>query len=194
MEPATTDPIRVDWVDVGAVPGLRGVAAAGGKLGMTFLPGTQREGSSGHHQPRALDADAAALRAAHGVDTFLLLVEDHELEAAGVPDIAEVMAAAGIHLVRFPIVDMGATPDRDGLRAVLDDLLARLTAGETVVVACRGGMGRTGTIVGCLLRDVGVNGQAAIDLTRASRKHTIENRAQERFVLDWDWSAREVLA
>ena len=122
-----------------------------------------------------------------------LLVEDHELEAARVPDIADAMAAAEIHLVRFPIVDMQVARDRNGLRIVLDDLLARLTAGETVVVACRGGMGRTGTIVGCLLRDGGLDGQAAIDLTRASRKHTIENPAQERFVRDWDWPAREAL-
>ncbi len=190
---STTNPTRVGWVDLAAVPGLRGAAAAGGRLGMTFLPGKQREGWSGRHW-RTLDADVARLRGEHGVNSFLLLVEDHELDATRVPDIADAMAAAGIDLMRFPIVDMQVTPDRDGLRAVLDDVLRRLVAGETVVVACRGGMGRTGTIVGCLLRDGGLDGWPAIEHTRASRKHTIERDTQEQFVLDWDWPPREVLA
>ena len=81
---STTNPIRVNWVDLTSVPGLRGAAAAGGRLGMTFLPGKQRDGWSGLHW-RDLDADARVLRDEHGVDTLLLLVEDHELEAARVP-------------------------------------------------------------------------------------------------------------
>ncbi len=190
---STTNPIRVGRVDLADVPRFRGVAAAGGRLGMTFLPGKQREGWTGRHW-RTLEADAARLRGVDGVDTLLLLVEDHELRAARVPGIADVMAAAGIQLLRFPIIDMQVTPDRDGLRAILDDVLGRLVAGETVAVACRGGMGRTGTIVGCLLRDGGLAGWDAIELTRASRKHTIERETQEQFVLDWDWPAREVLS
>jgi ADP-ribosyl-[dinitrogen reductase] hydrolase len=160
---------------------------------MTFLPGKQREGWTGRHW-RTLAADAARLRGVHGVDSFLLLVEDHELVAARVPDIADALAAAGITLLRFPIVDMEVTPDRDGLRSALDDVLRRLVTGESVVIACRGGMGRTGTIVGCLLRDGGLDGQDAIHLTRASRKHTIEREKQEQFVETWDWPVREVLA
>lgn len=190
---STTNPLRVDWVDVGAVPRLRGVAAAGGRLGMTFLPGKQREGWTGLHW-RDLRADAARLRGVLGVDTLLLLVEDHELVAARVPGIADTMAAAGVTLLRFPIVDMQVTPDREGLRSTLDDVLRRLVTGESVVVACRGGMGRTGTIVGCLLRDGGLDGEAAITLTRASRRSTIERDTQERFVQAWDWPVREVLA
>ena len=125
------------------------------------------------------------MRNEHGVDTLLLLVEDHELEAARVPNIAEAMAGQGIELLRFPIVDMDVTSDRDGLRRTLDDVLSRLQAGKSVAVACRGGLGRTGTVVGCLLRDGGLDGDAAIALTRASRKNTIERDTQERFVRDW---------
>ncbi|MGK2849811.1 MAG: ADP-ribosylglycohydrolase family protein [Candidatus Limnocylindrales bacterium] len=188
----STNPIRVDWVDLGRVPGLRGVAAAGGRLGMTFLPGKQGEGLTGMHW-RTLAADVPRLAEAHGVDTLLLLVEDHELDAARVPGIADVMAAAGIDLVRFPIRDTSVTRDRDGLRAVLGDLVTRLAAGQSVAVACRGGWGRTGTIVGCLLRDGGLDARDAIALTRASRPGTIENSTQEAFVSAWDWPDRVVL-
>ena len=93
----------------------------------------------------------------------------------------------------FPSSTCGhARPGR--LRAVLDDLLrASRPARPSSSRAAAAWAGRA-PIVGCLLRDGGLDGQAAIDLTRASRKHTIENRAQEQFVRDWDWPAREVLA
>lgn len=175
-----TNPVRVDWVDLRRVPGLRGAASVGGRLGMTALP-------------TDLAADVPRLAATHRVDTFVLLVEDHELDEARVPGIADAMAAAGIDLVRFPIVDMQVTENRDGLRTVLDDVLARLAAGQSVAVACRGGWGRTGTIVSCLLRDGGLSPQAAIDLTRESRAHTIEREKQETFVAAWDWPDRAVL-
>jgi hypothetical protein len=190
---STTNPIRVDWVDLAKVPGLVEAGESGGRLGMTFLPGKQRDGWTGPHW-RDLRADVARLRGVLGVDALLLLVEDHELEAARVPDIAAVMAEGGIELLRFPIRDMDVTSDREGLRLTLDDVLGRIADGQSVVVACRGGMGRTGTIVGCLLRDGGLDGEAAIKLTRNSRTDTIERDTQERFVEAWDWPPREAFA
>ncbi len=153
---------------------------------MTSLPGDRdpRPLNTGL-PPRDLAADAHGLRHEFGADAMLLLVEDHELEASGVPDLPKVIDGEGIELLRFPVPDFGVTDDRDGLRAVLDDALARVRAGQRVVVACRAGRGRTGTIVACLLRDAGLDAEAAIGLTRASRTGTIEREAQERFVKDW---------
>jgi ADP-ribosylglycohydrolase/protein-tyrosine phosphatase len=181
---STLNPLRVDWVDADL--------PWSGRLGMTFLPGKQRDGWSGLHW-RDLSTDVRRLRDVHGADALLLLVEDHELVGARVSHIGEAMADAGIELLRFPIADMTVTSDEDGLRVVLDDVLVRLAAGQRVVVACRGGLGRTGTVVGCLLRDAGLDGQSAIDLTHRSRHDTIQGHVQEQFVADWDWPRREVL-
>ena len=60
---------------------------------------------------------------------FVLLVEDHELEVARVSNIADVMAAHGIDLVRFPIRDMDVTDDPD---------LQRFGHGETPAGAMAG--------------------------------------------------------
>jgi ADP-ribosylglycohydrolase len=187
---STHNPIRVDWVRLASVPGLRKAAKAGGRLGMTFLPGKQRDGWTGMHW-RDLVADARSLRQDHRVDIFLLLVEDHELRDARVPGILAGMAGEGIRVVRFPIVDMDVATDREALRLTLDDVFGRIRAGKVVVVACRGGLGRTGTIVACLLRDGGLGADAAIALTRASRRQTIERDTQERFVAAWDWPESE---
>jgi protein-tyrosine phosphatase len=126
------------------------------------------------------------LREAYALDAFLLLVEDFELETLRVPAIADVMSANGIELLRHPIVDVSIPADDRSLTATLDDVRARLAKGKRVAVACRGGIGRTGTLVGCLLRDAGLDGNAAIALTRASRPGTIETREQERFVRSWN--------
>ncbi len=175
------DPIRVDWVDLARVPHL---AATPGRLGMTFLPGKHGDGYTGRHR-RDLRADVARLRETYSTGTFVLLVEDHELEFLEVPDIADVMAASGIDLIRHPIRDGGIPRDRVALARMLDVIRAGLADGDTVVVACRGGLGRTGTVVGCLLRDGGLDGTEAIALTRASRHGTLENDDQEGFVRSW---------
>ena len=182
------NPIRVDWVDLGEVPGL---AASGGRLGMTFLPGKDDGDLGAHH--RDLDRDVRWLREAYAVDAFVLLVQDSELRSLRVPTIAAVMHANGIDLVSHPIPDGGVPADRAPLERTLAGIRGRLGTGEAVVVACRGGLGRTGTVVGCLLRDAGLGGPAAIDLTRASRHDTIETAQQERFVVEWNGSVREAL-
>lgn len=176
-----SDPIRVNWVDLRKVPAL---STSPGRLGMTFLPGKQGEGWSGTHR-RNLQRDVRWLREAYDVDTFLLLVEDHELRLLSVPNIAAVMTEHGIELLRHPIPDGGVPADHAAFGRTLDEVRARLARGQSVVVACRGGLGRTGTIVGCVLRDGGLDGDAAIALTRASRHGTIENPEQERFVMGW---------
>lgn len=181
---STASPMRVDWVPLDEVPGLGEAHAAGGRLGMTFLPGKQRLGYSGPNW-RDLQTDVAVLREVHGVDTFLVLVEDQELAASRVSEFADAFTAHGIRLVRFPIRDVDVTDDPAALRSVVDDLRAEIDAGRSVVVACRGGLGRTGTVVGCLLRDAGVGAEEAIDLTRRARPGAIETAAQAEFVRAW---------
>jgi hypothetical protein len=132
---STGRPLRVDWVAADDVPEY------GGRLGMTFLDRQAGDGWTGKHW-RDLETDAKRLAEAHRADTYLLLVEDHELEAARVTRIGEVLPAHGVDLVRFPIRDMDVTSDDAGLRNVLDEMRRRLTQGKRVVVACRGGLGR----------------------------------------------------
>jgi protein-tyrosine phosphatase len=57
--------------------------------------------------------------------------------------------------------------------------------GKSVVVACRGGLGRTGTAVACLLVGEGMDPDDAILLTRASRRNTMERGTQVRWVRAW---------
>ncbi len=166
-----SNPIRVSRID----------HPFNGRLGMTFLPGKKADGISVRHD-RTLATDAQALRDEWGIDLLVLLVEGHELARFGVPDIQQVMAGAGIDVHRLPIPDGGVPADVDQARELVRTILDRLAAGDNVAVACRGGLGRTGTIAACTLTGAGLGPREAIDAVRTARHGTIETNEQERFV------------
>ena len=118
---------------------------------------------------------------------LLLLVQDHELDAVRAAGFVEVMDRHGIAVLRHPIPDLGVPADRTAFRATLDAVIEHLRRGQSVAVACRGGLGRTGTAVACLLRDGGLDAGEAMALTRATRHNTIEDAEQETFVRRWEW-------
>jgi ADP-ribosylglycohydrolase/protein-tyrosine phosphatase len=178
---STGSPIRVDWVPLEEVPGL---ALAPGALGMTLLPGKRRDGYSGPHW-RDPAADARRLRDVHACDTLLLLVEDVDLAMSRAWATIPALEAAGIRVIRHPVPDLDVPRDSAAYRVTLDDVMARIRGGERVVVACRGGLGRTGTAVACLLVDGGVTPDEAIARVRAARPGTVERRVQEDFVRSW---------
>ena len=77
--------------------------------------------------------------------------------------------------------------------AALDAIDEHMSQGRTVYVHCMGGIGRTGTIVGCWMARHGLTGQAALDrlreLWRACPKsqysRSPESREQERYIREW---------
>lgn len=181
MNTSTDNPIRVDHV----------AAYSGGWLGITFTPGKCDTHEDGRHS-RNLDMDVEILRDTYAIDTFAWLIRDSEVTRLRVRRLPEAMAAAGIELVRFPITDVNVPADRKAFRTFLDDLHVRLARGERLAVACRGGCGRAGTVVGCLLRDQGLGPAAALAATKAARPCAPETDEQKQFVRTWDRPSREV--
>ena len=55
----------------------------------------------------------------------------------------------------WPIVDYGV-PTADTMRSILDDIDQTIAGGRAVYVHCMGGIGRTGTVVGCYLSRHGI--------------------------------------
>jgi hypothetical protein len=94
---------------------------------------------------------------------------------------------------QFPIPDYGA-PSRAKMTDLLDMLDAALEAGRVAYVHCWGGIGRTGTVVGCFLVRHGLTGEQALvrlvelraGLTDACRRSP-ESDEQWQMVLEWDF-------
>ncbi len=175
---STASPLRVDPLDV---TGLDGLDA--GRVGITFLPGKKRDGYTGPHW-RDLDLDVERLHAA-AVDTLLLLVEDSELLDCRVQELPDVLASAGIELVRFPIRDPRIPVDHAAYRAVIRDMVERVRGGRSVAVACRGGIDRSGMTAACVLVETGLGVEAAIDRVHHARRGTLTLGEQLTYVRGW---------
>ena len=86
--------------------------------------------------------------------------------------------------MRWP--DFRLPGDPEQLRRVLGEALARAD-GERVELACRGGTGRTGTALACLVVLDGVPPDRAVAWVRAHyRPRAVETWSQRRMVRDWN--------
>jgi ADP-ribosyl-[dinitrogen reductase] hydrolase len=66
--------------------------------------------------------------------------------------------------------------------AMVEDLAAALRAGATVVVHCRGGLGRSGTVAAACLVRLGLSHAKAMSAVREARPGAIEVQRQEAWV------------
>lgn len=97
-----------------------------------------------------------------GITCFLDLTEEDELDPYE-PALREIALGEGLEIEyhRIPIRDMGI-PDQVRMRRILD-LIDRVEArGGIPYVHCWGGIGRTGTVVGCYLIRRGMAPDAAL--------------------------------
>ena len=138
-----------------------------------------------------------ALRAA-GVSAFVDLTEAVEAQAWGwVKPYDEFLDGASHE--RFPIADM-AVPESPALTtAVLDAIDLHIAEGRIVYVHCFGGVGRTGTIVGCWLVRHGRSGDEALerlaelwrDCPKSNYHPTSPQMAEQiAYVRNWQEAAR----
>ena len=168
-------PLRIDSV---ALPGGRG------QIGMTFCPGKKDRGYSGTTWNRDLDSDLDEIKA-WGADAIVTLLEEFELKMLGIPNISDQVLKREIEWYHLPIRDLDI-PDPQFDERWLDSwqqLKSILFRGGKILLHCRGGIGRTGTIVAKLLVEFGFKPSHAIDLVRKVRPGTIETEAQEQYVL-----------
>jgi ADP-ribosyl-[dinitrogen reductase] hydrolase len=167
--------MRIDFVEVGY--GL-------GSVGLTFCPGKKQRRSISGEWDRDLETDVASMASA-GSAAVVTLVEPEELTRLSVPDLGEAVVRQHMDWVHLPIRDVGVPCDRfeEQWREVGPRLHARLRDGFSVVVHCRGGLGRAGMIAARLLIELGVPPPEAIARVRAARPGAIETVAQESNVL-----------
>lgn len=87
---------------------------------------------------------------AFGIDTFIDLTEPTEGLLPYEPLFDALPEADGVQRLNFPIPDVSTT-SVEGMHRILDAIDGALANGRTVYVHCWGGVGRTGTVVGCWL-------------------------------------------
>jgi protein-tyrosine phosphatase len=90
-----------------------------------------------------------------GIRSFVDLTELHELRPyAGVLTQIATERGVQVHYRRMSIVNRGV-PDVDHMHVILRHIAEEIDSGRPVYVHCWGGIGRTGTVVGCWLIERG---------------------------------------
>jgi protein-tyrosine phosphatase len=167
-----TDPLRIDELRCGA-----------GRIGICLCPGKRASSLTGPRWERDLPADLDAI-GRWRADAVLTLIEDPEFHALQVPQLGAQVRARGIAWHHLPIADFQA-PDARFETAWAERgpaLLAQLRAGGRLVLHCRGGLGRAGTVAARMLVELDVPTDEAIAQVRRARPGAIETRAQVRYI------------
>ncbi|MBM4413542.1 MAG: hypothetical protein FJ040_08895 [Chloroflexi bacterium] len=96
--------------------------------------------------------------------------------------------APSITYMRFPIRDV-SIPSEPLMLAILDAMSAAVADGKRVYVHCWGGVGRTGTVIGCWYVRQGTTGDEALARIKSVRagieRESPETTAQSEFVRNW---------
>ena len=169
-----THPIRIAAVE--AKPGH-------GRIGITFCPGKFQPDALTGSWDRRLDTDLDAIER-WGATAVVSLITDREIEALRVPRLPEAVRERHMDWWHLPI------PDRHPPQATFEESWAvagealrdRLRCGFDILVHCKGGLGRAGTVAACLLVELGVDPEPAIGCVRRVRPGAIETSGQETHV------------
>jgi ADP-ribosyl-[dinitrogen reductase] hydrolase len=155
-----------------------------GRVGITFCPGKYDPSAQTGAWDRDLGRDLDAIRT-WGATALVTLIEDKELTLLRVSNLGKEVDRRGMSWFHLPIVDV-SIPDEAfeaAWETAGEQLRSMLGSGSDVVVHCRGGLGRAGTVAARLLIELGVEPETAIANVRRVRPGAIETYAQEQFVL-----------
>jgi protein tyrosine/serine phosphatase len=154
-----------------------------------FLAGEYPGGFGAERVRRRVDAFLKA-----GINTFIDLTGPDELPSY-LPILTEKAEAhkQQVETINLPIRDFGL-PTRAEMVIILDTIDAALAKGRNVYLHCWGGIGRTGTTVGCYLVRHGLTGEQAlariaewwqVDPRRTYYPRSPETDEQVKFVREW---------
>jgi protein-tyrosine phosphatase len=175
IKTSLSHPLRIDSV----------IAPDGGLIGMTFCPGKQTDGLYTGLWHRDLVTDCLAIQKWRCA-ALVTLMEAHEFALLKVDALPQVTVNYNFRWIHAPIPDMQIPDARfeEQWQTLGPELHALLSAGDNIVLHCRGGLGRTGLMAARLLIERGMPPVEAVATVRAARAHTIETFEQEEFCLN----------
>lgn len=149
-----------------------------GKLVISVAPGKKEL-----RYKRNMDQDLGIIKD-RGINVIVCLLKWCEMEKLGLTEYPMRAQSEGFIFYHLPIQDRGTAFQSD-LEVIIPTIVNHIIAGKNVLVHCRCGLGRAGTICACCLGHFGYDGKTAIDAVRKRRPGAIHTSRQERCVIDY---------
>jgi protein-tyrosine phosphatase len=121
---------------------------------------------------------------ATGLKVIVCLTPRDEIEELS-PDYGAAVLKPGksYEWVHLPVPNFGVPPNAQAFRDAIERIASRLQAGDSVLMHCAAGMGRTGSAAACVLKALGLPSNEALERVRAAGSNP-QNASQSGFV-DW---------
>jgi protein-tyrosine phosphatase len=182
MKTSENNPLRIAELPLGK-----------GIIGMTLCPGKQDAAALYGPCERSLKLDLQVIKD-WGAGVIVTLLESWELTCLKVEALPETVQAYGMSWCHFSLKDGGPLEyqgdgfvehgfDRWSVPCVLLRLF--LQTGGRILIHCRGGLGRTGTLAARLLIEEGQDAETAIKTVRSVRPGAIETESQKRYLREF---------
>jgi len=152
-----------------------------GTLGMTLAPGVKHEYRT-EIWDRDIDKDLERLQNYYGVDLLITLLEEHEFQDLRMFGFIERVKRYDMDHIWFPIPDTSVPRNMSRFANLITRIIDALSNGQTVVVHCMAGLGRSGLVAASCLTALGLTPAQAISLVRSVRPRAIDPKEQESFV------------
>jgi protein-tyrosine phosphatase len=123
---------------------------------------------------RDLSLDLGRLRDEYTTSLLVSLIEDHEFESLQIRELRDRAGDFGIRVLWSPIRDVSVPKSIPEFASTVQTMVDALRAGQTVVVHCMGGLGRTGLAAACAII-------AANELTPKKRSRLCDVREQGQY-------------
>lgn len=154
-----------------------------GRIGLVACPGVRIKGGMNQKVNKNIKSDIQEI-VDWGASGVVSLVEEHELSIAGVADLPDRLASAGLWWRHLPMMDMYIPEEdfetewqREGAR-----IRNLLNHGSGIILHCYAGLGRTGLLAAKLLVEFGMEPEDAITLVRQTNKRRIQTKEQSEYI------------
>lgn len=120
----------------------------------------------------------------HAIQEIICLAESEEV-LTGSPPYAAALSAKTVpcSVVSFAIPDRAIPGDREAFWSLASSIVTKLRAGGRVLIHCKAGIGRTGTLATCVLLALG---QRQVKAQRAvSRSGSCPETPEQRELVGW---------
>ena len=176
IKTSLTDPIHITHINHPEHSGI---------IGVSICPGKKSPSTFGGVWDRDLITDLVAIQNKFKPTAVVTLMPDDELYVNKVPNIGDAIVERGMHWFHMPIQDMTA-PDvsfDNSWEKIAPTIVNMIKKGDNVLIHCKGGLGRSGTIAALILIELGISNEQAIIRVRQARPGAIDISDQEKYVL-----------